>query len=68
MSRPTLLTPQEIVELFTVLRELRDRGTAIVLITHKLNEVLEVADRVSVLRRGIGLLVSPMLLRHAAMT
>ena len=54
LDEPTaVLTPQEIVELFTVLRELRDRGTAIVLITHKLNEVLEVADRVSVLRRGV---------------
>ena len=54
LDEPTaVLTPQEIVELFAVLRELRDRGTAIVLITHKLNEVLEVADLVSVLRRGV---------------
>ena len=54
LDEPTaVLTPQEALELFDVLRELRDRGTAIILITHKLDEVLEIADRVSVLRRGV---------------
>ena len=40
------------MELFDVLRELQGRGTAIIVITHKLDEVLAVADRVTVLRRG----------------
>ena len=53
LDEPTaVLTPQEALELFGVLRELRARGTAIILITHKLDEVLEIADRVTVLRRG----------------
>jgi len=54
LDEPTaVLTPQEALELFEVLRDLRARGTAIILITHKLDEVLEIADRVSVLRRGV---------------
>jgi simple sugar transport system ATP-binding protein len=54
LDEPTaVLSPQEALELFEVLRDLRDRGTAIILITHKLDEVLEIADRVSVLRRGV---------------
>ncbi|MBI5103704.1 MAG: ABC transporter ATP-binding protein [Solirubrobacterales bacterium] len=53
LDEPTaVLTPQEAAELEGVLRRLRDEGTAIVFITHKLHEVLEVADRVTVLRRG----------------
>jgi simple sugar transport system ATP-binding protein len=53
LDEPTaVLTPQEARELFKVLAELRARGTAIIIITHKLDEVLEVADRITVLRRG----------------
>jgi general nucleoside transport system ATP-binding protein len=53
LDEPTaVLTPQEVDELFAVLRVLVAGGTSIILITHKLHEVLEVADRISVLRRG----------------
>ncbi len=52
-DEPTaVLTPQEIRKLFTVLKNMREHGKAIVIITHKLNEVMEVSDRVSVLRKG----------------
>ncbi len=60
LDEPTaVLTPQEALELFAVLSELRARGTAIILITHKLDEVLEIADRVSVLRRGVKVATIP---------
>ena len=53
LDEPTaVLTPQEVDELFGVLRELRDAGTIIVLITHKLAEVAALADRVTVMRAG----------------
>jgi general nucleoside transport system ATP-binding protein len=53
LDEPTaVLTAQEARELFRVLRALRDDGHAIVFITHKLGEVLEIADRITVLRRG----------------
>jgi ABC-type uncharacterized transport system ATPase subunit len=53
LDEPTaVLTAQETAELVEVLRGLRDAGTSVVFITHKLHEVLEVADRVTVLRRG----------------
>jgi ABC-type uncharacterized transport system ATPase subunit len=53
LDEPTaVLTAQEAGELFQVLRALRDDGVAIVFITHKLGEALEIADRVTVLRRG----------------
>src|SRR4051794_7258440 len=53
LDEPTaVLTAQETAELTEVLRGLRDQGTSVVFITHKLHEVLEVADRVTVLRRG----------------
>jgi simple sugar transport system ATP-binding protein len=53
LDEPTaVLTAQETRELFEVLRALRDDGVAIVFISHKLGEVLEIADRVTVLRRG----------------
>jgi simple sugar transport system ATP-binding protein len=52
-DEPTaVLTPQEVVEFFKIVRSLRDAGKAIVFITHKLHEILEVADRISVLRQG----------------
>ena len=53
LDEPTaVLTPQEITRLFEVLRRMRADGKSIIIITHKLNEVLEVSDRVAVLRRG----------------
>jgi general nucleoside transport system ATP-binding protein len=53
LDEPTaVLTPQEAVELFGILRTLTREGMAIIFISHKLNEVLEIADRVTVLRRG----------------
>jgi ABC-type uncharacterized transport system ATPase subunit len=47
-----VLTPQEAHELFAIIRSLQADGKSIVFISHKLNEVLEIADRISVLRRG----------------
>jgi ABC-type uncharacterized transport system ATPase subunit len=53
LDEPTaVLTPQETQELFGNLRKLRDDGKTIVFISHKLDEVLEIADRITVLRRG----------------
>ena len=53
LDEPTaVLTPQEIVDLFEVMRSLKAAGTSIIFITHKLNEVVEIADRITVLRRG----------------
>ena len=47
-----MLTPQEATELFGIVRSLRADGKSIIFISHKLNEVLEIADRITVLRRG----------------
>lgn len=53
MDEPTaVLTPQEVKELFSILRNLQKQGLSVILITHKLSEVMEVADRVTVLRDG----------------
>ncbi|MBR6185588.1 MAG: ABC transporter ATP-binding protein [Clostridia bacterium] len=53
LDEPTaVLTPQEISRLFSVLRRMKEDGKSIIIITHKLNEVLEVSDRVAILRRG----------------
>src|SRR5215467_6625667 len=53
MDEPTgVLTPQETFELFGVLRGLVSQGKTIIFITHKLREVLELSDRITVLRRG----------------
>lgn len=53
LDEPTsTLTPQEVVGLFNNLKKLRENGNSIVLITHKMYEVYEVADRVTVLRKG----------------
>jgi simple sugar transport system ATP-binding protein len=53
LDEPTaVLTPQETKEIFAVLRRLRDEGTSIIFISHKLYEVLEIADRITVIRRG----------------
>lgn len=53
LDEPTaVLTPQETLKLFDVLRRMRDDGKAIIIITHKLHEVLSLSDRVAVLRKG----------------
>ncbi len=53
LDEPTaVLTPQEIEKLFSVLRKMREDGKSIIIITHKLNEVMAISDRVAVLRRG----------------
>jgi simple sugar transport system ATP-binding protein len=53
LDEPTaVLTPQEALELFEILRTLVREGMAVIFISHKLNEVLEIADRITVLRRG----------------
>ena len=53
LDEPTaVLTPQEITRLFDVLRRMKEDGKSIIIITHKLNEVMEVSDRVAILRRG----------------
>lgn len=53
LDEPTaVLTPQEVEDFFDIVKALRDAGKAIVFITHKLNEILEIADRISVIRRG----------------
>ena len=53
LDEPTaVLTPQETRNLFKVIKKMRADGKSIIIITHKLNEVMEVSDRVAVLRRG----------------
>lgn len=53
LDEPTaVLTPQETQKLFDVLRRMRDDGKSIIIITHKLHEVLSLSDRVAVLRKG----------------
>ena len=53
LDEPTaVLTPQEAMELFEIVRSLTEQGESVIFITHKLNEVLEIADRITVLRRG----------------
>ena len=53
LDEPTaVLTPQEIEKLFNVIRKMREDNKSIIIITHKLNEVLSVSDRVSILRKG----------------
>ena len=53
LDEPTaVLTPQETAKLFAVLRRMKDDGKAIIIITHKLHEVMSISDRVAVLRKG----------------
>jgi ABC-type uncharacterized transport system ATPase subunit len=53
LDEPTaVLTPQEASELFAIIRSLQEGGKSIIFISHKLNEVLEIADRITVLRQG----------------
>ena len=53
LDEPTaVLTPQEVEDLFRIMRQLTERGVSIIFITHKLKEVLAIADRITVMRRG----------------
>ena len=53
LDEPTaVLTPQEIEKLFDILRKMKEQGCAIIIITHKLQEVLSISDRVTLLRKG----------------
>lgn len=53
LDEPTaVLTPQETEKLFAILRKMKEQGSAIIIITHKLNEVLSISDRVAILRKG----------------
>ena len=55
-DEPTaVLTPQEISELISIMKRLIEEGKSIILITHKLKEIMEVCDRVTVIRRGQGI-------------
>lgn len=53
LDEPTaVLTPQEVEELFKILRQLRESGKTIIFITHKLNETMSLSDRITVIRKG----------------
>lgn len=53
LDEPTaVLTPQETERLFAILRKMKEKGCAIIIITHKLQEVLSISDRVTILRKG----------------
>lgn len=53
LDEPTaVLTPQEIEKLFKIMRKMKEEGCAVIFITHKMHEVMEVADRITVLRKG----------------
>ncbi len=53
LDEPTaVLTPQEVEDLFAIIRSLVDQGKSVIFITHKLNEVMDIADRITVLRNG----------------
>lgn len=53
LDEPTaVLTPQETQKLFAVIRKMREDGRAIIIITHKLNEVMEISDKVAIMRKG----------------
>jgi len=53
LDEPTaVLTPQEVDDLFVILRQMTDEGAGIVFISHKLHEVMELSDRITVLRNG----------------
>jgi len=55
-DEPTaVLTPQEIKELIAIMKKLISEGKSIILITHKLKEIMEVSDRCTVIRRGVGI-------------
>ena len=47
-----VLTPQEVIELYGIINSLKEKGKTVIFITHKLNEIMEVADSITVIRRG----------------
>lgn len=54
LDEPTaVLTPQETEKLFKIIRKMKDEGCAVIIITHKLNEVMEISDCITVLRNGM---------------
>ncbi len=56
LDEPTaVLTPQETERLFNILRKMKEYGAAVIIITHKLNEVLAISDRVTILRKGCSI-------------
>ena len=60
LDEPTaVLSPDEVEDLFRVLRQLKARGKAVILIAHKLSEVMAIADRVTVIRRGKWIASAP---------
>ena len=60
LDEPTaVLTTQETRQLFQILREMRANGCAVILITHKLQEVMEISDRVTILRKGASVASLP---------
>jgi len=60
LDEPTaVLTPQESARLFKVLNQLRDQGKSILFISHKMREVMEISDRVTVLKKGRSLVTLP---------
>src|SRR2546428_6625202 len=71
LDEPTsVLTPQEATQLFGVLRRMKEEGKSVIFITHKLDEVLAAADRVTVMRKGrvidtvpVGMASKPQLAR-----
>ena len=53
LDEPTaVLTPQETEKLFSILRKMKEQGSSVIIITHKLNEVMGISDRVAILRKG----------------
>lgn len=60
LDEPTaVLAPDEVTDLFRVLRRLKEAGKSVILIAHKLSEVMAIADRVTVLRRGVWVATAP---------
>ena len=56
LDEPTaVLTPQETEKLFSVIRNMKADGKAVIIITHKLHEVLSISDRVAILRKGVSM-------------
>jgi len=56
LDEPTaVLTPQEVEKLFDIIRRMKEQGCAVIIITHKLQEVMKVCDRMTVLRKGKGI-------------
>ncbi|NLI92989.1 MAG: ABC transporter ATP-binding protein [Peptococcaceae bacterium] len=53
LDEPTaVLTPQETVKLFKIMRRMKEQGCSVIFISHKMNEVMEIADKITVLRKG----------------